>query len=540
MKVDEYDNNLGMKRVESVSNKYYLMYLRKSSESEDKQVESINEQKAILAPLLKERNLTILEKGVFHENKSAKAPGRVEFNKMIQMIKTRKDIKGIICWKLNRLSRNPVDSGTLQWILQNGEINEIITPSKTYTEVDSDYVMSFEGAQANKFIRDLREDTLRGINHKLEKGIAPILAPVGYYNDTSKPQGQRDILPHKIYFPLMRKLFDLFLTGNYSVHGLLREAHKMGIRNNRNNSLISRTQMYRNLQNIFYTGRYLYMGVIRNGVHKRMITDEEYEAVQEILRDNGKPRPKTPLEFPLNGFIRCANCGMAITGERHIKHYKNGTSHEFRHYRCSKRSKTIKCNQKYVREKHLEDQVKSFLDRIEIDKDFASWASYWCNYLNKQQKDIKNAESASLQKAYNAAVVKLDNLLDMKLSPNNLLSEEDYLSKRNELVIERDTAKDNLDKLDKKTDEWDELTVRTFDFASRARERFEKGDLATKQLILRGIGSYLTLSDQKLDIYPRSPFIKIKDELERFVPGKLPVISDNIEAQSSQNLHWGG
>lgn len=527
-----------MKNTKNITKKYYLMYLRKSSESDERQIQSLEDQKRENMELARRLGLEVLK--TFSESKSSKQPGREEFNKMIALITERNDIKGIIAWELNRLSRNPPDTANLQWALQQGKIEEIVTTKKIYTVDDSALLMGLEGGVANQFILDLKKATLRGVHSKIEKGIAPILAPVGYRNDTTKLQGQRDILPHETYFPLMRKLFDMFMTGNYSVWKLTREANKMGIRNNRHNKLISKSQMYRNLQNPFYTGKFLYEGQIHNGIHKPMISDAEYEVIQEILRNNGKPRPKTPLEFPLNGFVRCATCGMAITGERHIKHYKNGTSHEFRHYRCSKRNQTIKCDQVYVREKDLEDQVKSFLDRIEIDKDFASWAAFWCNYLNKQQKEVKSAESDSLQKAYNSAVTKLDNLLDMKLSPNNLLSEEDYLSKRNELVIERDNAKTNLDKLDKKTDEWDDLTVRTFDFAARAKERFEKGDLATKQIIIRGVGSYLTLSGSELDISPRNPFIKIKEELNQFVPGNMPVLSENIDHSSPQNLHWGG
>ena len=73
----------------------------------------------------------------------------------------------------------------------DGRIEEIITPSKTYYEVDSDFIMAVEGAQAQRFIRDLREDTMRGVNSKLNKGIAPILAPPGYRNCVEKRQGEK-------------------------------------------------------------------------------------------------------------------------------------------------------------------------------------------------------------------------------------------------------------------------------------------------------------------------------------------------------------
>lgn len=91
----------------------YVMYCRKSSESEDRQAASIDEQVSILKQFTADRNLTLIKS--FVESKSAKAPYvRKEFETMIQFITEHKDIKGIITWKLNRLSRNPVDTGALQ------------------------------------------------------------------------------------------------------------------------------------------------------------------------------------------------------------------------------------------------------------------------------------------------------------------------------------------------------------------------------------------------------------------------------------------
>lgn len=103
--------------------------------------------------------------------------------------------------------------------------------------------MAVEGAQANRFIRDLREDTARGVKRKLEKGNAPILAPTGYMNDLTKRQGERDIVPHPKYFRLMRHIFDMALTAKYSTADLTREAKAMGIFSNRGCEM-GRTQMY--------------------------------------------------------------------------------------------------------------------------------------------------------------------------------------------------------------------------------------------------------------------------------------------------------
>jgi len=138
----------------------YIMYCRKSSEGEDRQMESIPEQVAILKKLCRERGLVIYK--IYTESMSAKKPGRPVFNNVVADIDSLSDIKGAICWKLNRLFRNPEDEGKIRQRLSDGRLLEVITPAKIYYEADSDFTMAVEGAQAQRFIRDLREDTKRG------------------------------------------------------------------------------------------------------------------------------------------------------------------------------------------------------------------------------------------------------------------------------------------------------------------------------------------------------------------------------------------
>lgn len=316
------------KQNQLVMKQYYLVYCRKSTESEEKQLQSIDDQRNILEDLASEKNLPILK--LYEEEKSAKAPGRPVFNEMLAVIKSRDDIKGILCWKLNRLSRNPVDSGTLQWLIQSKVIEEIVTPNKTYLDADSDFIMSIEGAQANKFIRDLREDTIRGINSKIEKGWKPGAAPAGYRNTVEKPKGSREIEPHQVYFPLVKQIFNLALTGQYTLEELGLEAERLGIvdyqgkRKHRNN-------IWKMLSNPFYAGRFLYKGQLYIGKHQRMISDKEFDLVQKYLTSRAKPRNHV---YSISGFIKCS-CGYMITGSTRKKVYSSGKSTNFVYYKCS-------------------------------------------------------------------------------------------------------------------------------------------------------------------------------------------------------------
>jgi len=214
MKLQSLKNKL-VTRAKMVANNYVL-YARKSTEAEDRQCASIDSQLSILRDFAKQKGLTIVKE--YTESKSAKLPyHRPHFTEMLEMFNGSNPPKGILCWKFNRLERNPEEEGKLRQMLSDGRIEEIVTPCKTFTVEDSDFNLAIDGAQAQRFIRDLSRDTRRGLNEKLKKGIPPILAPTGYVNDKEKLQGQKTISPSPIYFKLVRKLFDIAMTRSYSI-----------------------------------------------------------------------------------------------------------------------------------------------------------------------------------------------------------------------------------------------------------------------------------------------------------------------------------
>lgn len=501
---------------ESASNmkQYYLVYCRKSSESEDRQVSSIEDQEKILLEIAHQRKLTILKE--FKESKSAKEPGRPEFNAMMLLIAKRDDIKGILCWKLNRLSRNPKDGGDLQWALQSGKIVEIVTHDKTYLQEDNHLLMAVENAQSSEFIRNLREDTLRGIDSKLEKGIAPILAPVGYLNDKTKNQGERDILPHPQYFKLMRKIFDLALTNNYSIFELCRRANSMGIRNSKGMP-ISRTRMYEVLQNPFYAGRFIYRGILHQGIHQPMLTEAEFDLIQDFVAIRSHPRVNHN-EAIFNGFIRCGYCNYMITNEFKKKKYKSGLIGKFNYYRCSQ-VRLNGCRQPYVRVEELNKQVAYFLSLIKLSPKFVGWAIKELNRTNEEVKQLREAKYQALKKAYEGCQIKIQNLFNLKISPDNInqemITDIEYKEQRQKLLIERESIRQQMQQMDNFVDDFDELTVKTFDFTVKAVERWEHGSWEDRRMILSTIGAGMVLKDSQLFIEPRTPFLMIKTALEK-------------------------
>src|SRR3990167_8209587 len=97
-------------------NKFFL-YVRKSTDVEDKQVRSIEDQIAELRAYAKTENLDVID--VLIEKQSAKEPGRPIFNEMIARI-IAGEINGIVCWNPDRLARNSVDGGQVIYLLDTG------------------------------------------------------------------------------------------------------------------------------------------------------------------------------------------------------------------------------------------------------------------------------------------------------------------------------------------------------------------------------------------------------------------------------------
>src|ERR1035437_3960170 len=190
----------------------YFIYSRKSSEAEDRQILSIDSQVSELRRFANPKGFKVVE--VLTEAKSAKAPGSPIFNSMMQRL-YRGEADGILCWKLDRLARNPVDGGAIIWAMKEHGV-KIITPFQTYGQFEDNVVMMYlEFGMAQKYVDDLAKNVKRGLRTKAESGWFPSCTPPGYINQVND-KGRNVIARDPKRFSLVRKCWDLMLTGNHT------------------------------------------------------------------------------------------------------------------------------------------------------------------------------------------------------------------------------------------------------------------------------------------------------------------------------------
>jgi site-specific DNA recombinase len=103
----------------------YLLYCRKSTESDELQALSIDSQEKEMKELAERQGLNVVE--VRRESHSAKESGqRPVFQSIIHDIKAGK-FNGLIAWDPSRISRNAGDLGMIVDLMDQGMIIDIHT-----------------------------------------------------------------------------------------------------------------------------------------------------------------------------------------------------------------------------------------------------------------------------------------------------------------------------------------------------------------------------------------------------------------------------
>lgn len=526
----------------------YFIYARKSSESEDRQVQSIDDQIDRLKELANRFGLNIKE--IFTESKSAKKPDcRPIFSDVLRRIEEG-EADGILCWQINRLTRNPVDSGKLGWMLQQGTLQSIQTIDREYLPDDNVLLFNIETGVANQFIIDLRKNSMRGTKSKAQKGWMPSGAPLGYLNDKL----ENIIVKDPDRFDMVRKMWDMMLTGNYVPSQILETANsEWGFRTPKKKRSgdvpLSLGGIYRMFSNIFYTGKYFnWSGELYNtGKHPQMITLEEFDRVQVILGRQGKPRSKN-REFAYTGIIECGECGSMITGTEKEKIVKRtGELKSYFYYNCTKRKKPHgpKCKQKPVTLDKLEDQIEAELEKHTIIPQFKDWALEILNRKNDQEVQDRTKIYEQQHKSLVQTQKELDSLTKMRY--RELIDDETYIKERDEMKMNIEKLKDSLRGTESRAEKWLELTEKTFHFACYARGEFMKGDIKKNREIFNALGLNFSLKDKELHINKADwliPIEKAYPELEaeynRLELDKTLTNKRKSEAFASLILNWGG
>ena len=270
---------MGFPEALVVQNIRYVLYARRSSESEERQVLSIDSQVSEMMALAERDGLEIVE--VRRESHSAKESGqRPVYKEILEDIK-RKRFNGILTWAPDRLSRNAGDLGSIVDLMDQKLLMEIRTYGQQLRNSPNEKFLLMILCSQAKLENDNKSiNVKRGLKTRVEMGLWPAPAPTGYLKEKRMDRKCETLIdPDRA--PIVKKVFEKAAyekwTGRKIYHWLKFDLNFKSANSNKNLTL---SNIYMMLGNPFYYGVFEYpkkSGNWYTGKHEPIITKEIFD-----------------------------------------------------------------------------------------------------------------------------------------------------------------------------------------------------------------------------------------------------------------------
>jgi DNA invertase Pin-like site-specific DNA recombinase len=478
-----------------------VLFARVSSREQEETGYSLPSQEKLLKEYAERKDFRIAKKFSISESASGKSQREI-FNEMMEYVK-KNNIKIIICEKVDRLTRNFKDAVMIDEWLEKDEERQVHLVkdslilhknSRSQEKLNWGIRILF----AKNYIDNLSEEVKKGQKEKITQGWLPTKPPLGY-----KTIGEKG---HKIHIideekaPLVRKMFELYAMGNYSLKKLAQVMYEEGLRTRGGNKLV-KSRLHELLTDPFYYGKIRWNGEICDGKQEPLITKELFDKVQEILK--GKTTPKYNKHFYLfKGLIRCAECEGRITWEKqkgiiygHCNHYRN----------CSQKT--------WVKEPEVETRLLKVFSSLQIKNTrIVEWIRKALKESHKDEIEYHTTALNELKQKYEQIQKRLDKLYDDKLDEK--ISKEFYERKFRAYSEEKEIVLQGIQKHSQASDKYFELGINIYELSQQAKEIYQKAIQEEKRQLISLVFNNLLLNKGELSFSYTKPFEILSDAVK--------------------------
>ena len=394
---------------------------------------------------------------------------------------------------------------------------QVITPERTYTADGNDrFLGNFEFGIATKFIDDLRANVRRGNRARLQQGWPNFRPPIGYLEDRSGTT--TTVVKDPDRFPLVRRMWDELLAGRMNPFQLAAASEGWGLRTRRTahqgGKPLSFQYVYRMFSNPYYMGLIqLTSGESHPGAHEPMVTAEEFEQAQIILRRPERTRSARHV-FAYGGLLSCALCGRKLVPEVHVKR----SGKRFVYYRCRGRTLEGPCPNPCLPEKALEAQILADLKRVRLPAAATDWITKNVQATIEATASEQRAERKAQECSLADAGRELDALLTLKL--HGQVEDETFERRRLELMDRQAKLRIRLSQPIPAPEALLAQVERLLQFSSSLPEAFTRSDAVRRRQIFHLVCANPTVRDRKALYLAKKPFsfFEGKGSLQRWSP----------------------
>jgi site-specific DNA recombinase len=313
-----------------------ILMCRVSSKEQEETGYSLDAQEKLLTEYAQKKELEIAKIFKISESASGKQIRKL-FNEVFKYA-TDHHVDIVCCEKIDRLTRNMKDAAMVQDWIDESITREVHFLKESFvlnrnTKAHESLVWDMKVAIARFYTNNLSEEVRKGQKEKVAQGWLPTKPPLGY--QTTGDKGHKTHIIDPVKGPFIRKMFELYSTGNYSVTALVALMYKEGLRS-RIDKKLGKSRMHDMLSDPFYYGDLRWKDEVHHGMQEPLITKELFELVQKKMsRKEGVPQFQKHLPV-FKAKMTCGGCGGTVTWEiqrghwyGHCNHYKPCTQKDW-------------------------------------------------------------------------------------------------------------------------------------------------------------------------------------------------------------------
>jgi site-specific DNA recombinase len=350
-------------------------------------------------------------------------------------------------------------------LIKEGEV--LSKDSKSHAK----FVHGIKVLLAKNYIDNLSEEARKGMTEKAEQGLYPSYAPIGYKNNLETRQIEVDLSA----LPYIRKLFEWYASGNYSLSQVAKKIGELGLRS-RSGKQIPKSSIERILKNPIYYGDFTWNGRLYKGKHQPIVSRELWDQVQEAFRKTNRPQ-QTRRNFPFTGMLKCAFCGCTITAE-----LKKG---KYIYYHCT--GSKGSCPKPHVRQEVLEKKLGEVIKGIHISDEIKDWIIKALRESHKEEKSYHDRIIKGLQSEYNQIQDRIDKAYEDKL--DGKIPEDLFLRSMNRWRKEQDRILYQINQYKGANRFYLDEGVKILELANKAYLLYKKQDAYQKARLLKTVQS---------------------------------------------------
>ncbi len=469
-----------------------LLYVRVSSEEQEKDGFSLDAQEKLGREYAKKHNLTIVK--FWKVSESAWRNNRKQFQNMIDYAQRHTDVEHIIFDVLDRMTRNDFDKMRITNLIKNH--SKIIHFSRTNKILDKDsdssdvFMFDIEVAVAKKMSEDISRKASMGMQEKASQGFFSGTAPIGYLNNTTT----KLIVIDTERAPFIKRAFELKASGNYSNQSLVDLLYREGLRTRRGNP-VKKSSISRLLNNHIYYGSFHWKGQLLEGKHEPIISKQLFDSVQKILSSKGNRPMKTKHNFPFQGVARCGECGCTILGE-----FRKG---KYTYYHCGF-SKGRHESNKYITSKKMPLLFEDIVAKVAISDELSSWVIDSIAYHQTGEQNYRKERNASLNKEQGKLQKRRSNLYDKLL--DNDIDNDMFKDKEQEIKERLATINYELEQINTSGNNAIRHAKKLLELCKGLYDVYLSVDDKKKAQLLRIIGSNYSLVGTTVSVTYNKPF----------------------------------